>query len=118
MTLASTFDGATVASALTTRATSDPGRPYLRYGDDVLTFADVESQSEALAASLSGLGLQAGDRLALVLPPCPEFVVAMFASAKLGVVIVPLNPDLPAGEMQYALRHSEAACVVTIEQAG
>ncbi len=117
MNLAVRIDGATVASALTTRATSDPGRPYLRHGGDTLGFGDVEAQAEALAASLANLGLQAGDRLALVLPPCPEFVVAMFASAKLGVVIVPLNPDLPAGEMQYALRHSEAVCVVTIEEA-
>ena len=72
--------------------------------------------AEALAASLSNLGLRAGDRLALVLTPCPEFVVTMFASAKLGVVTVPLNPELRPSELQYALRHSEAVCAVTIEE--
>ena len=117
MTLSARFEGSTVASALTTRATTDPERAYLRFGEEVLTFGDIESKSEALAASLSNLGLQAGDRLALVLPPCPEFVVTMFASAKLGVVIVPLNPGLRPSELQYALRHSEAACAVTIEEA-
>jgi len=117
MTLTSRFEGSTVASALVTRATTDPGRPYLRFGGEVLTFGEIESKAEALAASLSNLGLQAGNRLALVLPPCPEFVVAMFASAKLGVAVVPLNPQLTASELQYALRHSEAVCVVTIEEA-
>jgi len=117
MSLVDRFDGATVASALATRATSDPERPYIRYRDEVLTFGDLESRAEALAASLANLGLQAGDRMALVLPPCPEFAVAMFASAKLGAVLVPLNPQLPANELQYALRHSEAACAVTIEEA-
>ncbi len=116
MILASGLKGATVSSALAARTTADPGSAYLRYGDKVYTFGEVEAQSEALAASLANLGLQSGDRLALVLPPCPEFVITMFASAKLGVVIVPLNPELPSGEMQYALRHSEAACVVTIEE--
>ena len=109
MTLAARIDGSTVASVLATRATSDSGRPYLRFGEEVLTYGEVESRAEALAASLSNLGLQAGDRVALVLPPCPEFVIAMFASAKLGVAIVPLNPQLPVSDLQYALRHSEAA---------
>jgi fatty-acyl-CoA synthase len=117
MTLSDRFEGATVASALTTRATTDPEGIYLRFGDDQLTFGDIESKAESLAASLSNLGLQAGDRLALVLPPCAEFVVTMFASAKLGVVIVPLNPELPSSDLQYALRHSEAVCAVTIEEA-
>lgn len=117
MTLSARLDGATVASALAMRATTDPERVYLRFGDEALTFGDVESKSEALAASLANLGLQAGDRLALVMPPCPEFVITQFASAKLGVVIVPLNPQLPAAELQYMLRHSEAACAVIIEEA-
>jgi fatty-acyl-CoA synthase len=110
------FDGSTVAAALGTRATADPGRPYLLFGDDVLTYGELESKAESLAASLANLGLQAGERLALVLPPCPEFAVAMFAAAKLGVVIVPLNPQLPPADLQYALRHSEAACAVTVEE--
>ncbi|MGD8873338.1 MAG: AMP-binding protein, partial [Gemmatimonadota bacterium] len=108
MSLVSRFEGSTVAAALTMRATADPEVPYLRFGDDVHTFGDIETQAEALAASLANLGLRAGERVAIVLPPCPEFVVTMFASAKLGVEIVPLNPQLPSGEMQYALRHSEA----------
>jgi fatty-acyl-CoA synthase len=117
MTITTRFEGSTVASALATRATTDPQGAYLRFGEDVWSFGDIDSQAEALAASLSTLGLQAGDRLALVLTPCPEFVVAMFASAKLGVAIVPLNPLLPENELQYALRHSEAACAVTLEEA-
>jgi fatty-acyl-CoA synthase len=117
MTLTSRFEDSTVASALTTRATMDPQGAYLRFGDDVWSFGDIDSQAEALAASLSNLGLQPGDRLALVLSPCPEFVVALFASAKLGVAIVPLNPQLPSSELQYAIRHSEAVCAVTLEEA-
>jgi fatty-acyl-CoA synthase len=106
----------TVASALAARATSDPGRPYLLVEDDELTFGEIDAQSEALAAALSNLGIGAGDRIALILPACPEFAVTTFAAAKLGAVVVPLNPGLMAAELQYMLRHSEALCAVTIER--
>jgi fatty-acyl-CoA synthase len=116
MTLSERRDGHTIASALATRATTDPGGTYLRFGDQRLTFAEVDSQAEALAAALSSLGIESGDRLALVLPACPEFVVTLFAAAKVGAVVVPLNPHLATPELQYMLRHSQAVCAVTIEE--
>ena len=85
MTLGERFAGHTVSSALATRATTDANAAYLRFGDHLLTYGQVESDAEALAAALASLGLEAGDRLALVLTPRPEFAVAMFAAAKLGV---------------------------------
>jgi fatty-acyl-CoA synthase len=64
------------------------------------------------------LGIEAGDRVAIVLPPCPEFVVSLFAAAKLGAVVVPLNPHLTKPELQYMLRHSEAVAAVSTEEHG
>jgi fatty-acyl-CoA synthase len=116
MALSERFEGFTVASALATRATSDSGAEYVRFGPEVLTFGQVESRAESMAAALANLGVEPGDRVALVLPACPEFVVSLYAIAKLGGVVVPLNPRLTTSELQYMLRHSEAACVVTIEQ--
>jgi fatty-acyl-CoA synthase len=117
VTLGARFAGSTVGAALVTRATADPGAAYLRFGDDVLTYGRVEAESEALAAALAELGLAAGDRLALVLTPRPEFAIATFAAAKLGLTIVPLSPRLTSAELQYALRHSGATCAVTLEHA-
>ena len=117
MALGERFRGSSVGAALATRATSDPGRPYLVSADGTLSFGDVDSRSDALAAALANLGVEAGDRVALVLPNCPEFVVSLFAVAKLGGVIVPLDPRQPQGELQYMLRHSEAVCAVTVERA-
>ncbi len=107
--------GMTVAGALAIRATTDPEAPFVLFDDEVLTFGQLESQSESLAAHLANLGIEAGDRIALILPARPEFVVAMFAAAKLGAVIVPLNPRLTVPELQYMLRHSEAVATVCIE---
>ena len=109
-------EGPSTASAvLATAAATDPGRPFLLYGDRVMTYGQVEGQARDLAASLHHLGIERGERLAIVLPGCPEFVVAAFAAARLGIVAVPLNPRLPPLELRYRLRHSEAAVAVTPE---
>lgn len=105
----------TVASVLGSRATSDPEGTFLIHGKGVLTFGQVESDAEALAASLANLGIEAGDRVAVVLPPWCEFVVSMFAIAKVGAVMVPLNPHLTGPELQYMLRQSEAVAAITAE---
>ncbi|MGB1778770.1 MAG: class I adenylate-forming enzyme family protein [Longimicrobiales bacterium] len=115
MTLHERLDGMTIGSALATRATADPTGVYLVDDGGALTFAEVDAQSESLAAALANLGVGAGDRIALILPACPEFVVSVFAAAKLGAMVVPLNPSLPTSELQYMLRHSEAVCTITIE---
>jgi len=117
MALSERFRGMTVGSALAARATADSGAPYLLYRDRQIPYGEVDGDSEALAASLANLGVKSGDRIALVLPPCPEFVTTLFAAAKIGAIVVPLNPRLTASELQYMLRHSEAVCAVTIEQA-
>jgi len=117
MALTERFRGFNVASSLALRATSDPDRPLLITPSARHSYAEVDARSDALAAALANLGVEAGDRVALVLPACPEFVVSFFAVAKLGGVVVPLNPRLPPSELQYMLRHSEAVCAVTIERA-
>ena len=109
--------GLNVASALALRATTDPGHTLLLTPDGPITLAEVDSRSDALAAALSGLGVEQGDRVALILPARQEFVVSLFAAAKLGCVVVPMDPRGPAAELQYMLRHSEAACAITAERA-
>ena len=116
MALMERIEGMTVASVLTTRATTDPGSPFLLSGETRTTLAEIDQQVDAMAAALAGLGVEAGDRIALLLPPCPEFVVTFFAAARLGGVVVPLNPRLATAELQYMLRHSEAVCAVAVER--
>ena len=105
----------TAAAVLATATAAGPGRPFLLFEDAAMTYGQVASQARDLAASLHRLGLERGERLAIMLPGCPEFVVAAFAAARLGMVVVPLNPRLPALELRYRLRHSRAAAAVTPE---
>lgn len=115
MALAERFGGRSVAQALEMRVAEDPDRTFLIFGGRRLTYGQVEERAAALAAALHELGIEKGDRVAVDLPNWPEFVIATFAAAKLGAVIVPLNPHFTVPELQYMLRHSEAVVVVCAE---
>jgi fatty-acyl-CoA synthase len=115
MALVERFAGRTVAEVLQIQAAEHPDGTFLIYNDRRFTFAQVESQAAGLAAALAELGIERGDRIAIDLPNWPEFVVSMFAAAKLGAVIVPLNPRYTVPELQYMLRHSEATVVISAE---
>jgi fatty-acyl-CoA synthase len=115
MALSERFRGRSVAEILAARAAESPQHPLVGLGERQLSYGQVEAQSTALAAALYELGIEAGDRIALNLPNWPEYIVAMFAAAKLGATIVPLNPKYTATELQYMLRHSESVVVVTAE---
>ena len=116
MALAERFRDLTVAQALESQAAAHPDRIFLVYGERKLTYRQVEAQASAMAAALHELGIERGDRIALTLPNWPEFVVSAFAAAKLGAIVVPLNPRYTVPELKYMLRHSEAAAVVCAER--
>lgn len=100
------------------RARGHSGRTLLVDGARRWTYAQVDSQASALAAALGELGIGAGDRVAINLPNCAEWVVALLAGAKLGAVVVPLNPRLGYHELKYQLRHAEVAAAITAERLG
>lgn len=105
----------TISSVLALRSAGDPAAPFLLGGTAALSYAEVDDQAEALAASLANLGIGAGDRIAVLLPAWPEFVVTVLAAAKLGAMVVPADPRTRLPELRYMLRHSGAACAVSGE---
>jgi fatty-acyl-CoA synthase len=78
----------------------------------------VDADATALAGAFRDLGIEAGDRVAVDLPNQPEWVIAMIAAAKVGAVLVPLNPSLGYRELKYQLRHAETSLVVAVESLG
>lgn len=107
----------TISSALVRAAAADPRATFLHFGDSSLTYGEAAAQAQAMAAALSNLGIEAGDRVALALPAWPEFAVTVFAASHLGATVAPLNPRLTLPELQYQLRHSGAVCAVSAEDA-
>src|SRR5690625_925534 len=116
MALYERFSGRSVAEVLEIQARERPDHPFIIYRDRTLTYGQLDARARALAAGLHHLGIRVGDRIALDLPNWPEFVISTFAAATLGATIVPLNPRFTHPELQFKLRHSEAAVAITVEE--
>src|SRR3712207_3881583 len=86
-----------------------PDKTGLVDGDVRLTYRELDAVVDRFAASLAARGAQKGDRLALLSHNCWQYVVTSFATARLGVVLVPLNFMLGAEEIAYILDHSGAS---------
>ncbi|WP_316574177.1 long-chain-fatty-acid--CoA ligase [Nocardia canadensis] len=93
-----------------------PTRPALRAGATVLTYDELAERTALVAAFLRDRGIASGDRVALMLPNVPEFVVLYYGILRAGAVVVPMNPLLKAREVAYYLRDS--AAVLLLDWAG
>jgi acyl-CoA synthetase (AMP-forming)/AMP-acid ligase II len=91
------------------------GRSAVKQDARVLTYRDLGEQVNRLANALGGLGLRPGDRIALLMWNCPEYVVCDFAAATAGLVKVPLNHLLTRDDVQFRIEDSEAAAVICDE---
>ncbi|OGA40569.1 MAG: hypothetical protein A3G26_09330 [Betaproteobacteria bacterium RIFCSPLOWO2_12_FULL_65_110] len=91
---------------LAARAAATPDREALVCGDLRLSFAELDRHSSCLAAALAQHGVGAGDRVAIYLPNCAEFVLAFVAIVKLGAIAVPIGTRLSATEVAYQLADS------------
>ncbi len=97
----------TMAEALQQVAAARPDQEALVCGDVRLTYRELVARAEALAHGLWRLGIRKGDRVAALLPPGPEFVFLFFALARMGGVMVPLNPQLRRQTLSVILRDAE-----------
>ncbi len=93
-----------------------PDRPALLFKGTTTSYAKLEAQSNALAAALREMGVEPGDRIAICLPNCPQFLVAEFAAWKLGAIAAPFNPTYSEREMEDALRATGAETVIVLNR--
>jgi long-chain acyl-CoA synthetase len=70
--------------------------------------------SDACAAALASLDVRRGDRVALLLPNCPQFFIAQFGAWKLGAIVAPLNPIYTEQELEGPLRENGIRTIVTL----
>lgn len=89
-------------------------RAALLFKGASLSYAALEAQSNAFAAALAALGVRQGDRVALLLPNCPQFLVAEFGAWKAGAIVVALNPIWTERELESSLDATRAETVVTL----
>ena len=93
-----------------------PTREFVVCGKQRLTQREIFDQVDRLASGLRVLGLVKGDRVATLLPACPEAVVAFLLPWALGNFEVPLNPLLREHEMSHILKDCQARAVITTQR--
>ena len=105
----------TVGHLLTDLAAALPGNPALLYESSPrFTFAELEREANTIARGLIAEGVEPGERVVLWATNVPEWIVLQFALAKIGAILVTANTALRARDIDYLVRQSEAATVVTI----
>jgi long-chain acyl-CoA synthetase len=95
-----------VFALLQNAAAGFPDRPALAFFDGT-SYGWLRRRSSA-SAVLAGLGVAKGDRVGMILPNCPEYVIAFFACQRLGAVAVGNNPLYTERELEHQIKDSGA----------
>src|SRR4051812_19189191 len=106
-------EATTMGHLVDRQAAATPEREALVFPDARLTYAQLAERSDAFARALLGLGVEAGDKVAILLANRLEFVLALFGAAKLGAVVVPVNARLKVTELSHVIAHSDARVLIT-----
>ncbi|OGQ83054.1 MAG: hypothetical protein A3F90_19975 [Deltaproteobacteria bacterium RIFCSPLOWO2_12_FULL_60_19] len=103
----------TLPELLREQAGKSPKSLLLLCNDLRLTYGEFEGEVRRVAHAFLRLGVKRGDKVALLLDNCPEFLFTVFAAAEIGAVFVPINTASSAEETGYVLGHSESSYLLT-----
>lgn len=81
-----------------------------------MTFGQLKDQADRLATSLARLGIVKGDRVGIMLPNCPQYVIGVFAVVRLGATVVNINPAYTAPEVEHIVRDSGIRMLITLDR--
>ena len=107
----------TLREVLDTSSTLFAERPALSFvGREALTYADVQSRARQIMGWLTEIGIQKGDRVALLSQNMPNWGVAYLAITGMGAVVVPILIDFSEAEINKIIAHSEAKAIIVSEK--
>ncbi len=103
----------TLRDLLTVQARRFERWVFLECGDQQFSYGAVDERTDRAATGLNRLGLRPGDRVALLMRNCPEYVFFLFGAPKIGMLSVPLDESYSKEDIAFILEHSGASAVVT-----
>ena len=109
--------GKCIGEVLDDTAAAHPDNDALivRHQQKRYTYTQLLNEVERLSRGLLALGIKKGDRIGLWSTNCAQWVVTQFATAKIGVILVNINPANRSTELEYALRQSECQTLLLIQ---
>jgi long-chain acyl-CoA synthetase len=100
---------------LTIAATHYPDRPATAFQGAEMTYGELRYHADALAAGLVRLGVVKGDRVGIMLPNCPQYLVAFFGIVRLGAIVTNINPIYTEREMSVVAQDSGLKALITLD---
>ena len=110
------YPESTIDQILTQTATKLPDATFMVYKGAKITYAEANRLVDRMAAALQQLGVKPGDRVALHLPNCPQFVISYYATLRIGGIVVPCNFMYVPREMEHQISDSGAEVVITLSK--
>lgn len=101
---------------LTDKAKKNKDKVYLYFKDQKVTYEQLNERADQVAKGYLSLGLKKGDKVAIMMPNCPEFLYHWFGLSKIGGVEVPLNTAYRGDILRHCLTNSDARVLVVHEQ--
>jgi long-chain acyl-CoA synthetase len=92
-----------------------PDRPAIAWFGRHLTYLELEREMARFAAVLAQSGVRAGDRVALILPNCPQYVIGYYATLRIGAIVVGNNPLYTERELTHQLKDAAPAVVIVLD---
>ncbi len=108
--------GRTFGQMLEATVAQNPDRAAIIYQDRRYTYREFQAAVDSFAQALINLGLSREDKLGLLLPDWPEYSIALYACAKLGVIVSSMNPLYRKMEVLTVLNHLEAKALIIPEE--
>jgi len=108
--------GQTFGQMLRETAERYPDHSAIIFQNQKYTYREFQAATDSFAQALIDLGLTRGDKLGLLLPDWPEYSIALYACAKLGVIVSPMNPLYRKMEVLTVLNHLEAKALIIPEE--
>ena len=102
----------TLSSILSETAKKYPKRIAIKFGERVLTYSEINNSASLCAGGMNALNVRSGDRVAILMKNCPEYIISYFAIIRAGAIAVPINTFLTPDEVMYIL--NDCGCSLLI----
>jgi long-chain acyl-CoA synthetase len=107
--------GTNLASLLADAARDYPHAPALYFEGRTISYSELAERAWRFAGALAKLGVKKGTRVGLILPNCPQAVVALFGALRIGAVVVQNNPLYTERELEHQLGDADVEVVVCLD---
>jgi long-chain acyl-CoA synthetase len=110
------YPDGTLLDLVSETARQRPNHPAMLFKGARITYAELERLSDSFAAALVAQGVQKGDRLAILLVNCPQFIIAQLGAWKAGAIAALINPLYTGSELEHMLAECGASTAVVFSR--